>query len=107
MKGCKLLLLVTFGMLLAGCGSRDSPLKGAVHSIPIYPASTVVSTERRDNADLWGDKRTSAIAWTLKTDDDQEKVVNFYKSKLPQAQSKENDGVLTLQYLPEIGRAHV
>ena len=101
MTGSKLLLLVTLGMLLAGCGSRDSPLEGSVHSIPIYPASTVVSTDRRDDADKWGDKRTSAMEWTLKTGDDQEKVANFYKSELSQAQWTENDGVLRLQYLPE------
>ena len=101
MKGSKLLLLVSLGMLLAGCGHRNSPLEKAVHRIPVYPASQVVNSDRWAEQDDRGDNRRSAMSWTLKTDDDQEKVANFYKSELPQAQSTENDGVLTLQYLPE------
>lgn len=95
------LLLTTALVGVGGCGMGNSPLKGAVHSIPIYTPSELIKSEPDALVDDWGENRRTAITWTLKTDDDREKVESFYKSQLPQAKPTLGDGVLTLEYLPE------
>ncbi len=91
--------------LQAACGgTRVSPLPGAVYAkvVPAYPGAKYIgSVGGASRASLGAPASARGQSWFFKTGDPAEKVVAFYKKKLPDAKIAEDGaGMSTFTLIP-------
>lgn len=99
------LAIVPSVMMLAACGGGAKKLPEAVFDIPVYEPSTLDgqmgSTSGGDGFVVKG------MGWFFKTSDKPDKIIAWYKKKLPQAEKIENDeGDTVFSYKPKGAEEH-
>lgn len=79
-----LLLILTVATFLTACASKPVTVEGAVHpdKLPVYPGATVDNTSSIAGSSGEG---TYAKYFDFKSEDGQDKIMEFYKSKMPGA----------------------
>lgn len=95
-----------FAWALVGCGPVDEPVKleGAIyaHRVPVYPSATYDGTMGGTYSGSFGGPAISqSQSWFFNTDDSVEKVAAWYEERLPDASREEEDGEVTLSFVPE------
>ena len=87
--------------MLLGCAAKPPELSGALHpdQLPVYPQAQLDASQGLAGADMSGDEGAFyAKYWDLKTSDAPDKVIAWYKTKMPGARedSTPNLGLTTL-----------
>jgi len=97
-------LLTGLMTLQVACRKAESPLPGAVYAkdVPVYPGATYIGTMGgHSSGSIGGPVSGESQSWFFKVSDPGEKVVEFYKKKLPGAKLENNDaGDQTFTLIP-------
>lgn len=91
--------------LPAGCSRQANALSGAVYAsqIPVYPGADYEDSMGAETyATIGGAPTGDRLTWFFKVSDPAEKVVAYYKEKLPQAtrEEGEDDEEVVLRFVP-------
>lgn len=99
------ILLIPAIMMIGACAAGKAKVDGAVFDIPVYqPAKLTGSIGSTSGGDGFV---VSGMGWFYKTDDKPEKVIAFYKNKLPSASKEENgDGETVFHWVPKGAEEH-
>ena len=104
---CALLTMVSLFTIAAaaGCSREANALSGAVYGsqIPVYPGADYEDSMGAETyATIGGPPTGDRLTWFFKISDPADKIVAFYKEKVPQAtrEEGEDDDEIVLRFAP-------